>query len=269
MVGLISEGADNRGILGLARRAKYFLDRYSEGRNLNFILAMGQLGVQWFKSAGYDSSRIFPFCYVTERPVVTSGERRQSGEHHPFRVLFLGQVISRKDGITGIRALARLPSLEWEFDVIGNGPDLSRWKREAATSGVAGRIRFLPAVGNKMIGGLLEEADLLLLPSRRDGWGAVVNEALMCGVPVVCSDNCGAADLLREPWRGSLFKAGSAKGLRDVLQGWIEQGKRDAGSSARIMEWSAAIEGRELARYLVEIVSYLQQGGKRPSPPWY
>jgi glycosyltransferase involved in cell wall biosynthesis len=120
-----------------------------------------------------------------------------------------------------------------------------------------------------MIGNLLEHADVLLLPSRYDGWGAVVNEALMCGVPVVCSDNCGAADLLREPWRGSTFKMGSVESLQIVLRGWIERGRRNEESTARIRDWSSALEGPQEARYLVEIVKYLQEGGQRPSPPWY
>ena len=75
--------------------------------------------------------------------------------------------------------------------------------------------------------------DLFLLPSRFDGWGAVVNEALMCGVPVVCSDNCGAAELLGESWRGEVFRTGSAAGLKDILQRWIALGRRtDDGAGA-------------------------------------
>jgi glycosyltransferase involved in cell wall biosynthesis len=269
IIGLISESADSRGILGLARRAKYHWDRYVFGRKFDFILAMGQLGVQWFKSAGYDSSRIFPFVYSTERPVITSengGERNEGGA---FRILYLGQLIGRKDCITAIGALDKISVFDWRFDVVGNGPELEHWKRVSAESRVSERVCFSPGVDNRVVGRLLDHADMLLLPSRWDGWGAVVNEALMCGVPVVCSSNCGAADLLREPWRGSVFKAGSVKSLRNVLRGWIEHGKRDAESSARIREWSSAIEGPQMARYLVGIVKCVQQGGERPSPPWY
>jgi glycosyltransferase involved in cell wall biosynthesis len=269
MVGLTLETGDNRGILGLARRVKYFLDRYFIEDKIDFILAMGQLGVRWYETAGYDPSRIFPFIYVTERPVPALESSNDWNETEAFRIVFLGRIIRLKDGVTAVRALARLSAYNWQFDVVGNGPELARWKKAAARSGVADRIRFLPAINNRMIGNLFEHADLLLLPSRKDGWGAVVNEALMYGVPVVCSDNCGAADLLREPWRGSTFKAGSVESLRGILQGWIERGKRNETSSTRIRKWSYAIEGPQVARYLVEIVKYLQEGGQRPSPPWY
>jgi glycosyltransferase involved in cell wall biosynthesis len=269
VVGLLSETADGRGILGLARRAKYYLDRYFIEDKLDFVVAMGQAGVRWYESSGYDPSRIFPFMYVTERPVIISKSSNDWNDTGTFRILYLGHFIRRKDCQTAIRALARLKDCDWQFDAVGSGPELKRLKREAARSNVADRIRFLPAVNNKMIGNLLERADLLLLPSKHDGWGAVVNEALMCDVPVVCSDHCGALDLLREPWRGSTFKMGSVEDLQIVLRGWIERGKRNKESSARIRGWSSVIEGPQVARYLVELVEYIRGGGERPSPPWY
>lgn len=269
VIGLISESADNRGISGLLRRAMYFKDRCFVGRHLDLILAMGQLGVRWFRLSGYKPSRIFPFAYVTERPGVTSEPRREVQDHGSFRIMYLGRIIRLKDGITAIQALKRLADCDWRLDVVGDGPDLSRWKEAAAKSGVAGRIRFCPAVENGAIGGLFREVDLLLLPSRKDGWGAVVNEALMCGVPVVCSDNCGAADLLREPWRGATFKTGSAESLRGVLQGLIQRGRRTEEASARVREWSSALEGPQVAQYLIDVVQCVRNGGPRPSPPWY
>jgi len=268
MVGLMTETGDSRGFLGLPRRAKFLLDRYLVEDYLDFIVAMGQVGVQWYGSVGYHPARIFPFMYVTERRLPAPESSDKSNATGKFRILYLGHFIRRKDGVTAIRALNRLSHCDWQFDLVGNGPELERWKKVASEGGFADRIRFLPPVNNRMIGHMLEGADLLLLPSRFDGWGAVVNEALMCGVPVVCSDNCGAADLLREPWRGSTFKMGSVDDLEIVLRGWITRGKRNEESSARIRKWSSALEGPSLASYLVQIVRYLKEGGQRPSPPW-
>jgi glycosyltransferase involved in cell wall biosynthesis len=263
------EGGDNRGVVGLIRRIKYSLDRYLIEDKIDFLAAMGQTGVRWYESAGYNPSLIFPFMYVTERPIPGLDSSNDLKKTNTFHILYLGNFIRRKDLMTAIHALATLSDLDWQLDAVGNGPELERWKSAAAESGIANRIRFQNAVNNKMVGSLLEHTDLLLLPSRFDGWGAVVNEALMCGVPVVCSDNCGAADLLSEPWRGSTFKGGSAESLQGVLQGWINRGKRNVESSARIGKWSTKIEGPPVARYLVEYVKYFQKGGERPSPPWY
>ena len=273
LVGLVSETADNRGAAGFARKLKYRFERHQIEQNIDFLLAMGQLGVRWFVSAGYDASRIFPFAYVTERPVSTKEPCEELlqpvSATRPLRILYLGRILRLKDGVTAIRALQGLSSSRWQFEVVGDGPDQERWKKAAADSGVAERIRFRPAVDNRLVGNLFEQADLLLLPSRKDGWGAVVNEALMSGVPVICSNNCGAADLLREPWRGSVFHAGSVESLRNVLRRWIEHGPRTEESSRRLRDWSNVLQGPAVARYLVEIVNYLQSSAQRPSPPWY
>jgi glycosyltransferase involved in cell wall biosynthesis len=268
IVGLISESPDNRGVLGVARKIKYGVERGFKGRDLDFILAMGQLGVRWYESVGYHPSRIFPFEYVPARPSIAENEESEENERGAFRILYLGQIIERKDGITAMRALAGLPASDWQFEVVGNGPDLERWKKVAVEGRLSGRIHFHPSVNYRTVGKLFESADLFLLPSKWDGWGAVVNEALMCGVPVVCSDRCGAADLLREPWRGSIFKAGSVESLRSVLQEWIERGRNEE-SSSRIREWSSAIEAPQVAQYLVKIVEYIRNGGQPPTPPWY
>lgn len=269
LVGLITESADPRGILGAARRLKYSLDSRLMNRKTGFILAMGQLGVQWFISAGYNIATVYPFMYVPERPQLAMEGRKGRDGSEAFSILYLGQIIPRKDGITAIRALAGISKANWQVSFVGNGPDLKRWKKVASDSGVASRMCFQPAVDYRRVGELLAQADILLLPSRWDGWGAVVNEALMCGVPVVCSDKCGAADLLREPWRGQIFKTGSAEDLRRVLNEWIERGPRSTETTARIRKWSSAIEAPQVALYLMRVVEHVQNGGLPPSPPWY
>ena len=58
-------------------------------------------------------------------------------------------------------------------------------------------------------------ADLLALPSRWDGWGLVVNEALAVGVPVIASNACGASDLIRQDVNGYVFTSEDAASLRE------------------------------------------------------
>ncbi len=81
------------------------------------------------------------------------------------------------------------------------------------------------------------EADFFVLPSRQDGFGMVLCQALACGLPLVCSDRTGGedlAELLKDPaWvtvvkpddvsalrtgiENALAKAGTQKGVRDIL----------------------------------------------------
>jgi glycosyltransferase involved in cell wall biosynthesis len=61
-----------------------------------------------------------------------------------------------------------------------------------------------------------------VLPSRFDGWGAVVNEALMVGTPVICSDRCGASDVIENGRNGYVFEADNADALLQRLHCFFE-----------------------------------------------
>ena len=95
-----------------------------------------------------------------------------------------------------IAALARFEDRNVELVVIGSGPleDKLRTDAEAALTGRASWIGCLP-VGD--VPGEMAKADCLVLPSRYDGWGAVVSEALLVGTPAICSDKCGSAGVVR------------------------------------------------------------------------
>jgi glycosyltransferase involved in cell wall biosynthesis len=56
--------------------------------------------------------------------------------------------------------------------------------------------------------GFFARADVFVLPSRYDGWGVVVNQALGAGLPILLSDQVGAAyDLLAAGENGDWFEA--------------------------------------------------------------
>ena len=61
-------------------------------------------------------------------------------------------------------------------------------------------------------------SDVLVLPSERETWGLVANEALACGRPVILSDAAGSApDLLDDLSVGRIFRSGDVYGLADAL----------------------------------------------------
>ena len=73
-----------------------------------------------------------------------------------------------------------------------------------------------------------------MLPSRYDGWGVVVNQAIGAGLPVICSDAVGAGhDLVEAGVNGLRFPAGDVAALR----GCMERFAAEPGLAAR---WGAA-----------------------------
>jgi glycosyltransferase involved in cell wall biosynthesis len=204
--GLLSETADPDGWKGAARWLKWTAERLVRGRRLDFILAIGHVGVDWYRRCGYPARTIFPYGYVTETP------RRQERDFTPrneLHLVYVGRTTAGKGVDLLLRCLGQLRGQPWKLAVIGDGPQRPFLEELANQYGVSERIAWHGMLPNDAAMHELCKQDLLILPStHKDGWGAVVNEALMRGVPVVCSDRCGAADLVGQPWRGGIFRSG-------------------------------------------------------------
>jgi glycosyltransferase involved in cell wall biosynthesis len=54
-------------------------------------------------------------------------------------------------------------------------------------------VRFEPAHHPLNMAAVHRSADALIFPTLEDVWGLVVNEAMLCGVPVLCSKYAGCA----------------------------------------------------------------------------
>lgn len=68
------------------------------------------------------------------------------------------------------------------------------------------------------------QADVFVLPSRYDGWGVVVNQALGAGLPVICSGEVGAGDdLIGEEINGLKFQTGDAHSLAEKMQRFVTE----------------------------------------------
>jgi glycosyltransferase involved in cell wall biosynthesis len=104
-------------------------------------------------------------------------------------------------------------------------------------------VRFLGFRNQQELPLLYAMADLLVLPSIREPWGLVVNEAMAAGCAILASDRVGAAkDLVRDGVNGAVFPAGSVPALAEALERLFADSNRLAEmgrqSRAMIEHWS-------------------------------
>ena len=97
-------------------------------------------------------------------------------------------------------ALAPLAGLKWRMVFIGPPEDQTRNELQAAFRrlGLIDRVRFFDVLAPERLVGAYSGADLFLFPSRHEGFGNVVIEAMACGCPVVLSDQVGAGDHVKD-----------------------------------------------------------------------
>ena len=107
-----------------------------------------------------------------------------------------------------------------------------------------------------------------MLPSRFDGWGAVVNEALMVGTPVICSDRCGASDLIENGRNGYVFEAGNARALRERLHSFFEdfEWDRAALASAESSRLGGPAVAARFQQSVLRLLASHQTARRTPAP---
>jgi glycosyltransferase involved in cell wall biosynthesis len=120
--------------------------------------------------------------------------------------------------------------------IAGEGPLRAAMEKQATSLGIADRVRFLGFVNQTQLPALYTASDLLVLPSSYEAFGVVVNEAYMCGCPVVASDHVGAARDLIAPVNPNLvYPCGEVPGLARILHDTLRDRTRLAqlGEAAR------------------------------------
>ena len=215
---LMTENRYEPGARLLPRWLAYTWDALRYRRHLSGVFCIGHSGryggARFFSACGYPRERIVPFVHVVDRtPVQPPPMQRDHKE-----ILYAGQLIPRKRIDVLLQAFSQLAVPSARLRIIGQGQEAQNLQQLAHQLGIAERVRFSPALPNAETVAAMAAADVLVLPSRFDGWGAVVNEALMVGTPVICSNRCGASDVIENGRNGYVFEAGNARSLRERLQ---------------------------------------------------
>lgn len=119
-------------------------------------------------------------------------------------------------------------------------------------------IKILGTVNRDEIHRLLEEANVLICPSREDPMPTVCAEAMMHGVPCVVSDVTGTSEYISDGYNGLIFKSENIDELKDKIiwcinhkEELIEMGKR-----ARIVyekHFSEEVFEKNILKYVEEI----------------
>lgn len=114
----------------------------------------------------------------------------------PCRILSVGVLTPRKGHDVLLRALARLPDLDWSLTIAGAaGRDPEYAARLAAMIpelGLVGRVQLLADPDDAALDALWRQAEVFALATRWEGYAAGVAEALRRGVPVVVTEGGGA-----------------------------------------------------------------------------
>jgi glycosyltransferase involved in cell wall biosynthesis len=141
----------------------------------------------------------------------------------PIQIISVGRLVpSHKGQDILIRAVKRCVSngLDVECTFVGNPATgdpraLTYLESLASTLLVTDRVHFL--LGRTDIAALLQTANLFVLPSRYEGFGLALVEAMAAGLPVIASNVDGPAYIVTNETSGLLFEPGSDEDLAEKI----------------------------------------------------
>jgi glycosyltransferase involved in cell wall biosynthesis len=220
---------------------------------LNSVIAAGSsVGYELFRSMGIPEERIVLAPFVVDNAWWTEqaekvdrrAVREEWGvpEHSPV-ILFCAKLQPRKRPLDLLRAFARSGVADAHLVFAGDGPLAAELEREAAELGIRDRVHFRGFQNQSQMPGNYCAADLLALPSDFDPCPVVVCEAMVCGVPVVLSDEArGRLELIENGKTGYIFHCGDIDGLAEILRTALADRPRLAmmgeAAARRMRTWS-------------------------------
>lgn len=248
-------------------RIRFLIQDRKYAPHIQAVFAMGNDAVKYFHSV-WKQWDIFPFSYCTYNEDFTNSLPTTTHPSSNIDFIYVGSLSWRKAVLDILKAQNRIckhnKANNCQISYIGDGAERNKLEAYIKTKTLT-NIKLLGKKKNSEIPDILAIHDILILPSIYDGWGAVVNEALSKGLYVICSDKCGAKELLNDERCGKVFRTRDYKQLATIMQYCIENITEIRKNKQFRQRWAQeCISGKIIAKYLIDCLT-----GEKTERPWF
>ncbi|HYA26292.1 MAG TPA: glycosyltransferase family 4 protein [Terriglobales bacterium] len=188
----------------------------------------GKSSFEYLNSYGVPEHTIFTapnavdtdfFKQAAEQARRNESENRRS-LHLPKRYfLFVGRLVKEKGIFDLLEAYAMLaPELRKQISLLFAGDGIARTELERRAAAIQpGSIQVAGFLQREALAVFYALAEAFVFPTHSDPWGLVVNEAMVCGLPVICSSAAGCAADLVDRQNGRVVCASAVGELASAL----------------------------------------------------
>lgn len=170
-------------------------------------------------------------------------------------ILWVGRFLDWKhpEDAVAVAAALKAAGCSFEMNMIGSGPMEQTLREMIAREQLEDDVHLLGTMRPEEVRGNMEKAEIFLFTSdRREGWGAVLNEAMNSGCAVVASDAAGSVPyLVRNAENGLVYHCGDIEDLTEKVKrlladpGLTQRLGLQAYSSMREL-WNAEVAAQRL-----------------------
>ena len=237
------------------RKYAGIINRYARG-----ALAIGELARRDFVDWGVRPDQIDELYYSCGTVSPQDDVMRQKTESTVLRFIYVGALYHRKGIDLLLKAFSCLKERErCRLTLVGQDLSGGRYEKMAQTLGISNQVEWAGAVVSTEVSSWIARADVLILPSRYDGWGAVLNEGAMAGKALIASDQCGAAwHLICNDVNGWRIPAGKIKALHEAMENYQNDEKLAQRHGAESLRIYQSFSPEANAARLIEILQRQQ-----------
>ena len=237
-------------------------------QNENFhFLALGAYCANDAQFLKIFNDRIYQFAYLVPIEKYDVKQLLETKRNKKTRIMWCARFIDWKHPELVVDLAKRLVKnnyFNFEITMVGgNTPLQDKIKRKILKNGLKDYISIIEGLPNSDVRKLMLQSNIFLVTSdRKEGWGAVLNEAMGSGCAVVASNQIGATPvLIKNGVNGLVFKSKSVESLYQNVKlllddtGTMEQmaiGAYDTVTS----EWSS----ENVARRFLELSKSILEG---------
>jgi glycosyltransferase involved in cell wall biosynthesis len=184
------------------------------------------------------------------------------GPGESIRFLTLAQLIERKGIDILVEACSLLPSEGWSLEIFGEGPDRQVLQRMIDDRKLPIRLHRPLPFETRMTA--FRGSHCFVFPSRWDGWGMALVEALAAGLPVIASDQVMSAhDFIENGKNGFVVRCEPAA-IAAAMKSILDNPSAIASQSCAARESIADFTPEKGAAEFVSFCRRLAEGDKRP-----
>ncbi|GIV57672.1 MAG: hypothetical protein KatS3mg042_0585 [Rhodothermaceae bacterium] len=205
-------GCDTQWTGSLRQRVGSVLSPWYLHSAIDVLWVSGERQRQLARRLGYAGARCWTGIYACDHARFASAYRDDA--ERPCVFLFVGRYIPIKGLDTLLNAYRRYRAMTpepWELHCAGTGELASLLEGQDG-------VTDLGFVQPDRLPEIFAGAGVFVLPSRREPWGVVVQEAAAAGLPLLCSTASGASvHLVQDGYNGFLFEPGDATHLASLM----------------------------------------------------